>query len=80
MLGKEWQDFYIRHQSIEIPGVRYPYTAPELRSTWINVQRLERVQNELERMRKETDWVEVSPAVSAWLKRLGQRPLVMAAI
>ncbi len=61
------------------PGLKNPLTAPELRSTWCSLRELAQLRGELARLRRELDWVEVSPAVANWLRRLGMRPSVEVA-
>lgn len=75
--GSAWRDFYVRGDVLVLPGVRQPFSAPDLRSTWIQLQELPRMRRELEQLRQDSDLVEISPQVHAWLSRLGRRPLVI---
>lgn len=56
---------------------KQPLSAPEMRSTWASLLELVRLRGEVAQLRRELDWVEVSPAVSGWLRRLGLRPAAL---
>lgn len=73
--GSAWRDFYVCGDALALPGCRRPFTAPEMRSAWCELQELPRLRREVDQLRLDADAVEVSPAVAAWLLRLGKRPL-----
>lgn len=77
--GKRLERFFVCGDTLAFPGLKKPLSAPELRSTWANLRELGRLRSELAMLRRELDWVEVSPAVSGWLRRLGLRPSVEVA-
>lgn len=79
LLGRAWSDFFVVGDTLVFPGLKQPLSAPELRSTWCSLRELAQLRGEVARLRRELDWVEVSPAVSAWLRRLGMRPSVEVA-
>lgn len=75
LLGSAWSDFFVSGDTLTLPGVKYPLQAHSLRSTWLDLQMLPRLRWELERLRKESEWVDVSPALAKWLYGLGKRPM-----
>ena len=75
--GSAWRDFYVRGDTLVLPGIKQPCSAPALRSAWLELQELPRMRRELDELRQDSDRVEISPQVHAWLNRLGRRPLVI---
>ena len=73
LAGGAWSDFFVAGDTLVFPGLKYPLSASQLRSTWFQVQESARLRSDVRLLRRELDWVEVSPGVSAWLSALGKR-------
>lgn len=74
LLGAPWRDFYVSGNTLTLPGVRNALDASALRSVWVDLQELASLRREVSVLRSTADYVDISPAVSEWLHRLGRRP------
>ena len=75
VLGRAWDGFFTSGDTLALPGVKYPLQAAELRSVWLDIQALPVLRRELHDLRRQYDWVPVSPQVREWLHGLGRVPL-----
>lgn len=76
IMGRPWRDFFTAGDALRVPGMKYPIPARDLCGLWHDVQQLPLLRRQVDQLRIEADSVDVSPAVKAWLYRLGKRPLV----
>lgn len=72
LLGNAWRDFFVSGDTLTLPGLRQPISAQALRAVWVSLQELPTLRRQVVELRAAADWVEVSPAVAAWLRRLGK--------
>lgn len=71
-LGKTWEEICITEAGLVLPGWRRPFTAAELRSTFMRLQLLNCYEHENRRLRKErqTAWeaMERAEDACAWYR------------
>lgn len=72
VLGRNYVDFWLRGDGVLLPGMKYPISPIDLRGVWFDLQVLPMLKRELSELRTTTDWVQVSPTLSNWLKTLGK--------
>lgn len=51
VLGPAWQGFELRGDALLFPGLKYPLTADDLRSTWFRLQELSRLRCDADLLR-----------------------------
>lgn len=55
LLGKAWEDFFIAGDKIEVPGLKYPLSASDLRGLWLHTQKISALSAQLGQATRENE-------------------------
>jgi len=53
LLGSAWSDFFVCGDALLFPGLKFPMSAPELRTAWLRIQETARLRSEVALLRRD---------------------------